>query len=108
MWSKIKTWFGTIPLTVIAVIVLAILVLIFRAPLGSLISSIQAGLKKGSDDEEGKASAVIISEENKSVVPENPKNYQDLGRESSAASDKVLDMLDQTLEALKNAQNPVK
>lgn len=107
LWNKLRTWIGTIPLTILLIIVVVILVFILRAPVTGFISSIQGGLRKWKEDEKGSVNAAVISEENKSVVPENPKNYQALAKESNDSTAKVLAMLDDTLEALKNAKtNP--
>lgn len=104
LWHKLRTWVGTIPLTVLLIITLVILVFFLRAPVNGFISSVQKGLRKGQDDENGNANATVISEENKSIIPENPKNYQALAKESNDFTAKVLAMLDDTLEALKNAK----
>ena len=107
LWNKIRTWIGTIPLTIILIVIVAVLVFFLRAPVAGLITSIQKGLRKDPKDEQGSANAAIISEENNSVIPQNPKNHQTLAKESSDSTAKVLAMLDDTLEALKNAKtNP--
>lgn len=104
MWNKIRIWIGTIPLTIILILFLVVLVFFFRAPVSGFITSLQKGLRRGNGDKKGVAQAEIISEENNSIIPDNPKNYQKVAIESNDATEKILAMLDETLEALKNAK----
>lgn len=101
--EKLKNWLGVIPLTVVCIVLLVVFVYVFKAPVRSFIESIQRGLRKpgGKSDH---AQATQVSEENKSIVPDSPKNYQALGKESSDNTTKVLQLLDKTLETLKNVK----
>lgn len=103
LWNKLKTWLGVIPLTIILVVIIALLVYLARLPLKSFIESIQRGLRKGGREQE-QAHATQISEENNSVVPDAPKNYKQLEKDSTDNTEKVLQILNQTLETLKNVK----